>query len=335
MSTMRRPVSAAIRPCRESAARIDAAPGSVKPSASAAEVIVDAVPIVMQWPGERAMPSSIACHCSSVRLPARFSAQYFHTSEPGAQELPAPVAAQHRPRRHEDRRQVHADRAHQHRRGRLVAAAHQHRAVDRIRAQKLLGLHREQVAVHHRRRLLVHLGQRDRRHLEREPARLQDAALHFLRALLEMRMALIDVAPRVDDRDDRACSRSRRANSSSARRANGGRSRACRSRRTSDANGGPRACGVGSWVFRGGKPGGDADARTGNAHREMAAGSSAALYRRRPRLDGRECRTKTTCATSAKRYIGARAGHRHRLPRSPEAEIAMSNPVAAGPLRDV
>ena len=36
---------------RESAAGIDAAPGSVRPSASAALVIVDAVPIVMQWPG--------------------------------------------------------------------------------------------------------------------------------------------------------------------------------------------------------------------------------------------------------------------------------------------
>ena len=50
--------------------------------ASAAEVIVDAVPMVMQWPGERAMPSSISAHCWSLTLPARFSAQYFHTSEP-------------------------------------------------------------------------------------------------------------------------------------------------------------------------------------------------------------------------------------------------------------
>ena len=62
MSTMRRPVSLAMRAWRESAAGIEAAPGSVKPSASAADVIVDAVPIVMQWPGERAMPSSISCH---------------------------------------------------------------------------------------------------------------------------------------------------------------------------------------------------------------------------------------------------------------------------------
>ena len=48
ISTMRRPVSVAMRAWRESAAGIDTAPGRVKPSASAAEVIVDAVPMVMQ-----------------------------------------------------------------------------------------------------------------------------------------------------------------------------------------------------------------------------------------------------------------------------------------------
>ena len=60
ISTMRLPVSVAICAWRESAAGIEAAPGSVRPSASAALVIVEAVPIVMQWPGERAMPSSIS-----------------------------------------------------------------------------------------------------------------------------------------------------------------------------------------------------------------------------------------------------------------------------------
>ena len=45
-------------------------------------VIVDAVPIVMQWPGERAMPFSMPLHSSSVIVPARSSAQYFQTSEP-------------------------------------------------------------------------------------------------------------------------------------------------------------------------------------------------------------------------------------------------------------
>ena len=82
---MRLPVSVAICAWRESAAGIDAAPGSVKPSASAALVIVEAVPIVMQWPGERAMPSSISLQSCSVMLPARSSAQYFQASLPRAE----------------------------------------------------------------------------------------------------------------------------------------------------------------------------------------------------------------------------------------------------------
>ena len=66
----------------ESAAGMDAAPGSVKPSASATDVMVDAVPITLQWPGERALPSSTSRHSLSVMLPARSSAQYFQVSVP-------------------------------------------------------------------------------------------------------------------------------------------------------------------------------------------------------------------------------------------------------------
>src|SRR5947207_7469895 len=51
--------------------------------------------------------------------------------------------------------------------------------------------------------LLNHFGQCERRHLERKAARLQHAALHFFGALAEMRVARIDVAPRVDHGDDR------------------------------------------------------------------------------------------------------------------------------------
>ena len=88
MSTMRLPVSVAICAWRESGAGIDAAPGSVRPSTSAALVIVLAVPMVMQWPGERAMPSSTSCQSSSVMLPARSSAQYFQVSEPEPRNWP-------------------------------------------------------------------------------------------------------------------------------------------------------------------------------------------------------------------------------------------------------
>ena len=91
ISTMRRPVSVAMRPWRESAAGIEAAPGSVKPIASAAEVIVDAVPIVMQWPGERAMPSSISRHCSSRDVARALFRPVLPDVRAAAQLLVAPV----------------------------------------------------------------------------------------------------------------------------------------------------------------------------------------------------------------------------------------------------
>jgi hypothetical protein len=42
--------------------------------ASAASIIVAAVPAVMQTPKERFMPPSISRHCSGVMFPARSSA---------------------------------------------------------------------------------------------------------------------------------------------------------------------------------------------------------------------------------------------------------------------
>jgi hypothetical protein len=92
MSTIRRPVATAIRAWSEYAAGTDEAPGRVSPSASAAAVIVLAVPIVMQCPGERAMPFSMALQSSSVIVPARLRSQYFHASDP----LPR-TSAPHRP----------------------------------------------------------------------------------------------------------------------------------------------------------------------------------------------------------------------------------------------
>ncbi len=88
ISTMRRPVSVAMRGCAESAAGIEDAPGRVKPSASTASIIVAAVPAVMQVPKDRAMPPSMSFHCAGVMFPARSSAWYFHTSEPEPSVLP-------------------------------------------------------------------------------------------------------------------------------------------------------------------------------------------------------------------------------------------------------
>lgn len=82
MSTTRSPLAAAIRWCAVSTAGIEAAPGSVMPSTSAALVMVEAVPMVMQVPGERASPRSSSDIFSSPMRPARLSSQYFHMSVP-------------------------------------------------------------------------------------------------------------------------------------------------------------------------------------------------------------------------------------------------------------
>ena len=57
-------------------------PARVSPSASAAAVIVEAVPIVMHWPGERAIAASSVAHSASLMVPARFSSQKRHMSVP-------------------------------------------------------------------------------------------------------------------------------------------------------------------------------------------------------------------------------------------------------------
>ena len=159
--------------------------------------------MVMQCPGERAMPFSISCQSSWVMLPGPQVRPVLPGVRPRPQRGATPVPAQHRPGRHEQRRQVHRRRAHQQPRGRLVAAAHQHRAVHRVGPQQLLGLHRQQIPVQHRRRLLERLRQRHRRHLHREPTGRPHPALDILHTLLEMRVARIDVTPGIDDRDHR------------------------------------------------------------------------------------------------------------------------------------
>ena len=81
-STIRRPAACDIAYRRESTAGIAAMPGSCIPSASVMHAIVEAVPIVMQWPGLRAMHASATVRSSSVSLPARCSSVSRHTSVP-------------------------------------------------------------------------------------------------------------------------------------------------------------------------------------------------------------------------------------------------------------
>jgi hypothetical protein len=121
----------------------------------------------------------------------------------GAENLAAPVAAQHRAGRHVDRRDAHADGAHDQGGGGLVTAAEQHRAVDRMAAQQLLGLHRQEVAIEHRARLHEGLVERYRRHFEGEAPGLQHATPHVLGPRAQMGVAGVDLAPGIDDADHR------------------------------------------------------------------------------------------------------------------------------------
>jgi len=50
--------------------------------------MVDAVPMVMQWPKERATPSEISSQSRSVIVPARSSCQYLRVSLPEPSTCP-------------------------------------------------------------------------------------------------------------------------------------------------------------------------------------------------------------------------------------------------------
>ncbi len=152
ISTMRRPAMRASTLRRESTAGIAALVGSPMPSASTIDAIVDAVPIVMQWPAERDMHDSTSTMSDSLHLAGLQHLGELPDVRAGADVLAAELAVQHRAAGDADRRQVARRRAHQQRGRGLVAAHHQHDAVERIGANRLLDVHRHLVAEQHRRR---------------------------------------------------------------------------------------------------------------------------------------------------------------------------------------
>ena len=85
---MRRPASWEVEYLRASTAGIAALPGNCTPSASVTHAIVDAVPMVIQLPLERAEQLSIAKNSSIVIFPARSSSLYFHTAVPEPRVFP-------------------------------------------------------------------------------------------------------------------------------------------------------------------------------------------------------------------------------------------------------
>ena len=85
---MRRPAILASTLRRESAAGIAALVGRPMPSASTIDAIVDAVPIVMQWPAERDMQDSTSTMSAGVASPVFSISVNFHTCVPEPMSSP-------------------------------------------------------------------------------------------------------------------------------------------------------------------------------------------------------------------------------------------------------
>src|SRR5210317_745054 len=103
------------------------------------------------------------------------------------------MTAQHRPSRHENKRQPHRNSTQDKAWGGLIAPPHQYRTIDWMAAQKLFGLHCEHVAIKHRGWLNGNLAQRHRRKFDRKATSLKNTTLNMLDALFEVGMALLGI----------------------------------------------------------------------------------------------------------------------------------------------
>src|SRR5215472_13552319 len=65
-----------------------AQPGSVRPSASASAFMVEAVPMVLQWPADGADAAAISTNSLLSMRPAASSSRAFHTAMPEPQRSP-------------------------------------------------------------------------------------------------------------------------------------------------------------------------------------------------------------------------------------------------------
>ncbi len=197
--------------------------------------------MIMQCPAERDMQLSASMKSSSVISPALTISEKRQTSVPEPMSLPRYLPFSIGPPETHDRRHVAARSAHEQRGRGLVAAGQQDHAVDRIAADRLLDVHRDQVAEQHRGRAQVALAGREDRELEREAARLVDAALDPLGQLAEMGVAGRELGQGVADADHRAGRRTDPPESPDSSSSCGAESRPCRDARTR------RCCVTASW----------------------------------------------------------------------------------------
>ena len=167
----------ACRPPRRSAQRSDdtagavAVPGSMKPSVSAMQAMVEAVPITMQVPDVGMSWSCARPSSGPSSEPARIRRPQPAAVGAGAEPRALVAAGQHRADVDDDGRHVGADRAHQLGGDGLVAAADQHHGVERQVGDHLLDVHRHQIAQQQGGRTGERLVQGDGREDERQRRR--------------------------------------------------------------------------------------------------------------------------------------------------------------------
>src|SRR5205085_3114813 len=114
------------------------------------------------------------------------------------------AATQMRTSSQHDGRYVGAHRAHQLRWRGLVAVAQQYHAIQWMSANHFLGVHRHQVAIEHRRGSHEELAKRNSWEFQRSTTGLPDATLHVVRELAEVVVAVVQIALRLRDADDRS-----------------------------------------------------------------------------------------------------------------------------------
>ena len=203
-STASRPDSCAPSSSRLSGAGVPASPGIVMPSASAMMLMLDAVPMVLQWPRLRIIDDSDRRNSSADRVPARTSSLRRQTSVPQPRACPRKVPFSIGPPEITTAGRSTTGRRHQQRRDRLVAAAEQHEPVDRVGAEHLLHRHRGHVPPQHGGRPDQRLPERDDRQVERDAARLAHPPLDGLAPPRSGARCRRQVGCGVGDRDLRA-----------------------------------------------------------------------------------------------------------------------------------
>ena len=117
--------------------------------------------------------------------------------------LAAKAAVQHRAARNGERRQIARRGAHQQRRRGFVAADQQDHAIDRIAANRLLDIHRRQIAEQHRGGTQIRFAQRHDRKFQRKAARFVHALFHIFGQFAEVGVARRQFRPRIADADHR------------------------------------------------------------------------------------------------------------------------------------